>query len=94
VSKFLSREKWQDQFYSDAKAKEADITDDTLSKRFRRAIGELVKSQQIGTLGQWSGWTAGQPWTCPDIEASRPDHPTRTDRTSVYTCPFVRWFEF
>jgi hypothetical protein len=22
-----------------------------------------------------------------------PDHPTRTDRTSVYTCPFVRWFE-
>jgi hypothetical protein len=19
------------------------------------------------------------------------DHPTRTDRTSVYTCPFVRW---
>ena len=49
----VSREKWQDQFYSDAKAKEADITDDTLSRRFRRAIGELVKSQQIGTLGQW-----------------------------------------
>jgi hypothetical protein len=49
----VSRDKWQDQFYSDAKAKEADITEDTLSKRFRRAIGELVKSQQIGTLGQW-----------------------------------------
>lgn len=49
----VSREKWQDQFYSDAKAKESDITDDTLSRRFRRAIGELVKSQQIGTLGQW-----------------------------------------
>ena len=49
----VSRDKWQDQFYSDAKAKEAAITEDTLSKRFRRAIGELVKSQQIGTLGQW-----------------------------------------
>jgi hypothetical protein len=43
---------WQDQFYADAKAKEKDVTEDTLSKRFRRAIGELVKSQQIGTLGQ------------------------------------------
>jgi hypothetical protein len=49
----VSRDKWQDQFYADAKAKEADVTEDTLSKRFRRAIGELVKSQQIGTLGQW-----------------------------------------
>jgi hypothetical protein len=33
--------------------KKADVTDETLSKRFRRAIGELVKGQQIGTLGQW-----------------------------------------
>jgi hypothetical protein len=49
----VSRDKWQDQFYADAKAKEAAVTEDTLSKRFRRAIGDLVKSQQIGTLGQW-----------------------------------------
>jgi hypothetical protein len=49
----VSRDKWQAQFYADAKAKEKDVTEDTLSKRFRRAIGELVKSQQIGTLGQW-----------------------------------------
>jgi hypothetical protein len=33
--------------------KKADVTDETLSKRFRRAIGESVKSQQIGTWGQW-----------------------------------------
>jgi hypothetical protein len=31
----------------------SEATDDTLSKRFRRAIGDLVKSEQIGTLGQW-----------------------------------------
>jgi hypothetical protein len=47
----VSRDKWQDQFYADAKAKEKDVTEDTL--RFRRAIGESVKSQHIGTLGQW-----------------------------------------
>jgi hypothetical protein len=65
----VSRDNLQDQFYSDAKAKEADIPDDTLSKRFRRAIGELVKSQQIGTLGQWF-WLDSRTklWTCPDIE--------------------------
>jgi hypothetical protein len=49
----VSRDRWQDQFYADAQAKEAKVAEDTLSKRFRRAIGELVKSQQIGTLGQW-----------------------------------------
>jgi len=49
----VSRDKWQDQFHSDAKAKQADRTDDTLSKRFRRAVDELVKSRQIGALGEW-----------------------------------------
>jgi hypothetical protein len=49
----VSRDRWQDQFYSDARAREDKVTEDTLSKRFRRAIVDLVKSQQIGTLGQW-----------------------------------------
>jgi hypothetical protein len=49
----VSRDKWQDQYYADTKVKEPQITDDALSKRFRRAIDELAKEQQIGTLGQW-----------------------------------------
>jgi hypothetical protein len=49
----VSRDRWQDQFYSDIRTMEAEIAEDTLSKRFRRAIGDLVKSRQIGTLGQW-----------------------------------------
>jgi hypothetical protein len=49
----VSRDRWQEQFYADARKKEPDAAEDTLSKRFRRAIGDLVKSQQIGTLGQW-----------------------------------------
>ena len=39
----VSRDRWQEQFYADTQAKETDIAEDTLSKRFRRAIGELVK---------------------------------------------------
>jgi hypothetical protein len=49
----VSRDHWQEQFYADTRAKEKQVAEDTLSKRFRRAIGDLVKSQQIGTLGQW-----------------------------------------
>jgi AAA domain-containing protein len=49
----VSRDRWQERYYADAREKEPTAADDTLSKRFRRAIGDLVKSQQIGTLGQW-----------------------------------------
>ena len=49
----VSRDEWRDQFYADTKVKEPAIMDDTLRTRFNRAIGELVKSQQIGTLGKW-----------------------------------------
>ena len=48
----VSRDKWQDQFYSDAKAKEADITDDTLDffnvpadRRYLAYGGAIVQHQ-------------------------------------------------
>jgi hypothetical protein len=49
----VSRDKWQERFCADTKVKEPKITDDTLSKRFRRAVEDLVKGEQIGALGQW-----------------------------------------
>jgi hypothetical protein len=57
-------------FYSGAKAKqgkEADVTDDTL--RRGSGVGDLVKKPTNRRLGPIVlSCTAGQPWTCPDIE--------------------------
>jgi AAA domain-containing protein len=49
----VTRDMWQARYYADAREKEPTAADDTLSKRFRRAIGELVDSQQVSTVGQW-----------------------------------------
>ncbi len=49
----VTRDRWRERFYADSNAKGAMITDDTLRKRFERAIEELVKIKKIGTMGQW-----------------------------------------
>jgi hypothetical protein len=46
-----SREQWRTQFYGDAKAKEPKVPEDTLRKRFNRAITDLIATDQIATVG-------------------------------------------
>jgi hypothetical protein len=48
-----SREQWKDRFYADARLKEPNAVDDTLSKRFRRAMVDLLTAKQIGNVGEW-----------------------------------------
>ena len=53
----VSRDQWRDQFYTNAKAKEPDIKENTLRSRFNRAIEELVdKEERVETVGErfWS----------------------------------------
>jgi hypothetical protein len=49
----VTRDRWQARYYADAREKDPDVTEDTLRKRFGRAIDELVKIKKIGTSGQW-----------------------------------------
>jgi|SRR5712664_170674 len=48
-----TRDAWRNRFYADAIAKEPKATEDTLSKRFRRAVVELTDSSKVGSSGQW-----------------------------------------
>ena len=48
----VSRDEWRDQFYSDAKTKEPDLTPGTLRQRFTRASGELLDAEKIVTVGE------------------------------------------
>src|SRR5882724_1897293 len=48
-----TRDAWRSRFYADAIAKEPKATEDTLSKRFRRAVVELTDSSKVGSSGQW-----------------------------------------
>jgi hypothetical protein len=48
----VTRDRWQARYYADAREKDPNVTEDTLRKRFGRAIDELVKIKKIGTSGQ------------------------------------------
>ncbi|WP_428841254.1 AAA family ATPase [Bradyrhizobium barranii] len=49
----VTRDAWRNRFYADALAKEPKAPEDTLSKRFRRAIAELTEGDAVGSAGQW-----------------------------------------
>ena len=45
---------WRDWYYADCRARESKVTDDTLSKRYRRAVRELIEAKQVGRTGEWN----------------------------------------
>ncbi|MDH2357696.1 AAA family ATPase, partial [Bradyrhizobium sp. SSUT112] len=49
----VTREAWRNRFFADALAKEPKATEDTLGKRFRRAVVELTEGKEVGSSGQW-----------------------------------------
>jgi hypothetical protein len=49
----VDRERWRERFYADARAIEAKVAEDTLSKRFRRATVDLLKALQVSNVGEW-----------------------------------------
>jgi hypothetical protein len=55
----VSRDHWRSQFYADTRAKEVQVTEATLRKRFNRAILDLTTGRQLETVGEWF-WPAGQ----------------------------------
>jgi hypothetical protein len=63
-----SREQWRVQFYADTRIKEPKekVSDDTVGKRFRRAITELLESKQINNVGEWF-WLDSRTPDMPDM---------------------------
>jgi hypothetical protein len=49
---------WRDCYYVDCRAREPKVADDTLSKRYRRAVRELIESKKVGRTGEWN-WKKG-----------------------------------
>jgi hypothetical protein len=49
----VTREQWRAAFYSDARAKEDKVTEDTLRKRFNRAVLDLTTAKQLESVGEW-----------------------------------------
>lgn len=49
----VTRDAWRSRFLADAWAKEPKAAEDTLSKRFRRAVVELTEGNKVGSSGQW-----------------------------------------
>jgi hypothetical protein len=45
---------WRDRYHADCRAREPKVADDTLSKRYRRAVRELVEGGQVGRTGEWN----------------------------------------
>jgi hypothetical protein len=54
-----SREQWRVQFYADVRAKEPDIKEDALKRRFSRAVLDLTTAKEVETVGEWF-WLPGQ----------------------------------
>lgn len=55
----VTRDQWRGQFYADTRARDDKVTEDTLRKRFNRAIVDLTTAKQLETVGEWF-WIAGQ----------------------------------
>src|ERR1700682_87432 len=55
----VTREQWRERFYTDTRAREDKVTEDTLRKRFNRAILDLTTGKQLQATGEWF-WIAGQ----------------------------------
>jgi AAA domain len=49
----VNREQWRARFYADTRAREDKVTEDTLRKRFNRAILDLTTGKQLETMGEW-----------------------------------------
>jgi AAA domain len=49
----VTRDQWRERFYADTRAAEAKVTEDTLRKRFNRAIADLTTAKQITAVGEW-----------------------------------------
>nr|WP_306235704.1 AAA family ATPase [Bradyrhizobium sp. Bra64] len=49
----VTRDAWRNRFLADAWGKEPKAAEDTLSKRFRRAVIELTEGNNVSSLGQW-----------------------------------------
>ncbi|MDH2341547.1 AAA family ATPase [Bradyrhizobium sp. SSUT77] len=49
----VTRDAWRSRFLADAWVKEPKATEDTLGKRFRRAVVELTEGHKVGSSGQW-----------------------------------------
>jgi AAA domain-containing protein len=45
---------WRDRYYADCRDREPQVADDTISKRYRRAVRELIDGKQVGRTGEWN----------------------------------------
>jgi hypothetical protein len=54
----VTRDQWRSQFYSDAKAKEPNVPDNTLKQRFTRATVDLIESERVAATGE-RVWLSG-----------------------------------
>jgi hypothetical protein len=46
---------WRDRYYADCRAREPKVADDTVSKRYRRAVRELVEVfKTVSRVGEWN----------------------------------------
>jgi hypothetical protein len=57
----VTRDQWRVQFYTDAKAKEPNVPENTLKQRFTRATGDLLESERVAATGErvWLSGTSG-----------------------------------
>jgi hypothetical protein len=49
-----STDLWRDAYYASCRAREPNVSDDTLRKRYERAVTALIDSDRIGRTGQWN----------------------------------------
>ncbi|SDE12049.1 AAA domain-containing protein [Bradyrhizobium brasilense] len=47
-----TRDQWRAQYYADTRARDPRLPEDTLRKRFNRAIADLTTTEQIDTVGE------------------------------------------
>jgi hypothetical protein len=81
---------WRDRYYADCHAREPKVEDDTLSKRYRRAVRELIEGKQVGRTANGTGLCSRKSrcnnsdirWTCPDIVGFVQIEPKTLDWTS------------
>lgn len=50
----VSPDVWRNRYYADCRAVRPEVNDETISRRYRRAVGNLVKTGKVGVHADWN----------------------------------------
>jgi hypothetical protein len=50
----VSPDVWRARYFADCRDLDENVTDDAISRRYRRAVNDLIERNKVGRMGEWN----------------------------------------